>query len=187
MCVRAQSQPTLLCPLDCSLPGSSVRGIFQTRTLEWVATSYFRSSPPRDQTRVSCISGLAGRFFTMVPPGKPVCILSSANASSKYNTFNLPIHQFNYDISEIFNIIKYLYITLGSLNFISQVIGSYQYVLRRRAIWSNLFSTKIPLIAEWRLNWQKLTLNKEECNRRMLQCYSEKYLAKGNIGGGGNK
>ena len=33
----AQSCPTLRDPMDCSLPGSSVHGIFQARILEWVA------------------------------------------------------------------------------------------------------------------------------------------------------
>ena len=32
----AQSCPTLCNPMDCSLPGSSIHGIFQTRVLEWV-------------------------------------------------------------------------------------------------------------------------------------------------------
>ena len=32
-----QSCPTLWDPIDCSLPGSSVHGILQGRTLEWVA------------------------------------------------------------------------------------------------------------------------------------------------------
>ena len=31
----AQSCPTLRDPMDCSLPGSSVHGIFQARVLEW--------------------------------------------------------------------------------------------------------------------------------------------------------
>ena len=31
----AQSCPTLRHPMDCSLPGSSVHGIFQARVLEW--------------------------------------------------------------------------------------------------------------------------------------------------------
>ena len=31
----AQSCPTLSDPMDCSLPGSSVHGIFQARVLEW--------------------------------------------------------------------------------------------------------------------------------------------------------
>ena len=36
-------------PMDCSLPGSSVHGIFQTKVLEWVAISFSRgSSQPRD-------------------------------------------------------------------------------------------------------------------------------------------
>ena len=33
----AQSCPTLSDPMNCSLPGSSVHGIFQARVLEWVA------------------------------------------------------------------------------------------------------------------------------------------------------
>ena len=46
--------PTLCDPMDCSPPGSSVRGILQTRILEWVAISSSReSSQPGDQTHVS--------------------------------------------------------------------------------------------------------------------------------------
>ena len=53
---------TLCDPMDCSPPGSSVRGILQARTLEWVAISFSTgSSQPRDRTPVSCT---AGRFFT---------------------------------------------------------------------------------------------------------------------------
>ena len=59
----AQSCPTLWDPMNGSLPGSSVHGIFQPRVLEWVALSFsMRSSQPRDQTRVSYI---AGRHFTI--------------------------------------------------------------------------------------------------------------------------
>ena len=36
----AQSCPTLCDPMDCSLPGSSVHGILQARTLEWVSISF---------------------------------------------------------------------------------------------------------------------------------------------------
>ena len=51
-----QSCPTLCDPIDCSLPGSSVHGIFQAIVLEWVAISFSRgSSQPRAQTWVSCI------------------------------------------------------------------------------------------------------------------------------------
>ena len=49
-------------PMDYSLPGSSVYGILQARTLEWVAISFSRgSSWPRNRTQVSSI---AGRFST---------------------------------------------------------------------------------------------------------------------------
>ena len=40
----AQSCPTLSDPLDCSLPGSSVHGIFQARVLEWGAIVFSRRS-----------------------------------------------------------------------------------------------------------------------------------------------
>ena len=56
--VFAQSCPTHCDPLDCSPPGSSIHGISQARILEWVAISR-----PRDQTHVSCVSCIAGRFF----------------------------------------------------------------------------------------------------------------------------
>ena len=35
-----QSCPTLCDPMDCSLPGFSLHGILQARTLEWVAISF---------------------------------------------------------------------------------------------------------------------------------------------------
>ena len=35
-----QSCPTLCDPMDCSLPGSSVHGIFQARVLEWSAIAF---------------------------------------------------------------------------------------------------------------------------------------------------
>ena len=63
--VRAQllqSFPTLGNCMDCSLPGSSIHGIFLARILEWVAIPFSRgSSWPRDWTQDSCI---AVRFFT---------------------------------------------------------------------------------------------------------------------------
>ena len=59
----AQSCPTLCDPMDCSLPCSSVHGIFQAIILEWIAISFSRgSSRPRDRTQVSCI---VDRRFTI--------------------------------------------------------------------------------------------------------------------------
>jgi len=40
----AQSWPTLSNPMDCSLPGFSVHGIFQARVLEWGAIAFSKSS-----------------------------------------------------------------------------------------------------------------------------------------------
>ena len=40
----AQSCLTLRDPMDCSLPGSSVHGIFQARVLEWVAIAFFKKA-----------------------------------------------------------------------------------------------------------------------------------------------
>ena len=56
MCVITQSFPTLCDPMDCSLGGYSVHGIFQAKVLEWGAISSAGDLP------VSCI---AGRRFTL--------------------------------------------------------------------------------------------------------------------------
>ena len=45
MKVKSESEVTQSCltlsdPMDCSLPGSSIRGIFQARVLEWVAIAF---------------------------------------------------------------------------------------------------------------------------------------------------
>ena len=51
-----QSCLTFCNPVDSSSSGSSVHGLLQTRTLEWVAISSFRgSSWPKDRTCISCI------------------------------------------------------------------------------------------------------------------------------------
>ena len=64
VCLFTQSYPTLCNPMDCSLAGS-VHGILQARILEWVFISFSReSSWLRDQTLVSCVSCIAGGFFT---------------------------------------------------------------------------------------------------------------------------
>ena len=59
----AQSCLTLCHPMDCSLLGSSVHGIFQAKVLEWIAIFFSRiSSQPRDWTQVSHI---VDRRFTV--------------------------------------------------------------------------------------------------------------------------
>ena len=73
VCAKSlQSCQTLCNAMDCSPPdsssppGSSVHGILQARTREWVAMSSSRgTSRSKDRTQISYISpSLAGRFFT---------------------------------------------------------------------------------------------------------------------------
>ena len=55
--------PTLSDPMDCSLPGSSVHGIFQARVLEWGAIAFSAEEPSglqsmelQSQTRLKKLS-----------------------------------------------------------------------------------------------------------------------------------
>ena len=64
--------------MDCSPPGSAVRGLLQASRLEWVAMpSSGGSSRPRDWTQVSCI---AGTFFTNVKK-----LFTKKNSFNSYN------------------------------------------------------------------------------------------------------
>ena len=57
--VQSLSRVQVCNPMDYSMPGSSVHGIFQARELVWVAMPSSReSSQPRDRTQVSLNSFL---------------------------------------------------------------------------------------------------------------------------------
>ena len=72
--VCAQWGSTVCGPMDGSPAGSSVQGILQARTLEWVAISFFwGSSRPRNRTHISCIGSW---FLYPVPPEKKTIIES---------------------------------------------------------------------------------------------------------------
>ena len=78
LCVCAWPCLSLCNPMHCSPPGSSVHRVFQARILERVAISFSRgSSWPRDQNQVSCVSCIAGRFFT--------CWATREESHYKYN------------------------------------------------------------------------------------------------------
>ena len=66
MCAKSlQSCLTLCDPIDCSLPGSSVHGILQSRILEWVAMPSSRDLPKPGIELLSLMSpALAGGFVT---------------------------------------------------------------------------------------------------------------------------
>ena len=80
LCLVARSCLTLCDPVDCIPPGSSVLGVFQAR-MSGLPFSFSRgSSPPRDPTRVSCLSCFAGRFFTCWATGEaPIISLENTN------------------------------------------------------------------------------------------------------------
>ena len=72
--LAAQSCLALCDPIDCSLPSSSIHGIFQGRILEWVATSFSReSSWPGLQIEVFVI---AGRLFTIWATGEGYSLMT---------------------------------------------------------------------------------------------------------------
>ena len=69
--MSAQSCPTVCDHMDCSLSGSSVRGIFQVRVLEWIVVSFSRGfSRPRDRTGSPALQADA---LPSEPRGKPLC------------------------------------------------------------------------------------------------------------------
>ena len=100
-CSVAQSCLTLCNLMDCNPTGFSVLGILQARILEWVAISFSRrSSWPRNQTHVSCVSCVAGRLFTLCHVGSPYftsdCFVYPLTAYCRYRwslllvSLNLP-------------------------------------------------------------------------------------------------
>ena len=68
--VELFSHVRLCDPMDCSLPGSSVHGIFQARVLEWVAISFSRDLP--DPGIKSKSPTLQADALLSEPSGKPI-------------------------------------------------------------------------------------------------------------------
>ena len=96
-------------PMDCSLPGSSVHGILQTRIPEWVDYPFSRgSSWPRNQTGVSCITG---RFFTSWATREEVIYICQRYSLKSSHPCLLPISKFKVHHNGLIYvyIIKYIY------------------------------------------------------------------------------
>ena len=95
-----QSCRTLCDPMDRSLPGSSFHGILQARILEWIAVpSSWGSSQPRDQTRVSFVSGIGRHVLStgaiweasgMFTSWQALEILSPSSPRAVYKTCSWP-------------------------------------------------------------------------------------------------
>ena len=74
MKVKSESEVAQLCPnlsdpMDCSLPGSSIHGIFQARVLEWGAIAFSDMFTTFCEIRISCLVFVAlylmGPIFTL--------------------------------------------------------------------------------------------------------------------------
>ena len=65
----AQLCPTLSDPRDCSLPGSSIHGIFQARVLEWgaIAFSGHGSSTHQVPDAALSVSHMSSLYFSQQP------------------------------------------------------------------------------------------------------------------------
>ena len=70
--VKSQSEVAQLCPtlsdlMDCSLPGSSVHGIFQARVLEWGAIAFSKLSTAQHQvTEAALPLGFPSHFGHLI-------------------------------------------------------------------------------------------------------------------------
>ena len=68
VCSIAKSHPTLCNLMDCSLPGSSVHGIFQARILEHLGGHFLLQGIFPDSGMKPVSPALAGEFFITEPP-----------------------------------------------------------------------------------------------------------------------
>ena len=69
-CAVAQLCPTLCDPRDCSPPGSSVHGIIQARTLEWVAIFLLQGNFPTQRSNLPLLRLMHWQADSL-PRGKP--------------------------------------------------------------------------------------------------------------------
>ena len=128
-----QSCPTLFDFVDCSLPGSSVHGIFQARILEWVSVQRMFLT---QGLNVPCGSHNIGEFFTGEPLGKPRCLIKSIHFQISRPSWLAPCQ-----------ICDYLYL----LN--PEKLLEFKYLLsevKARSIWDTLADNQEEEIA---INW----------------------------------
>ena len=87
--------PTLRDPMDCSLPGSSVHGIYRARVLEWGAIAFsirFLGTPQRHRLGWACVlcpsqvrAAQATRCLaSTLSPGGAVCLITSPVPATQF-------------------------------------------------------------------------------------------------------
>ena len=100
--------------MDCSPPCSCVHGILQARILGWVAMPFAKgSSRPSDRT---CMSYVAGGFFTIEPPWKPYERTRDDAYKVSNKNYSYSFH-YLYLISEVLHtIVAFHFISLGKFH-----------------------------------------------------------------------
>jgi len=87
-CLHAQSCPTLCDPMNCSLPGSSVHGIFQARILEWVAISSSRGSSLQElNSHFLRLLHWQVKSLPLCPLGSPFNKIAAATAAKSLQSY----------------------------------------------------------------------------------------------------
>ena len=132
-------------PVDCSLPSSSVYGIFQARILERVAIFYSRgSSRLRDQTHISCVPCF-GRWILYHCATWEAQSKEQTYTNEEEEALNTHIHLETQSMSEVA-----LQITRGKIcHWINEARGK-----RRNSLWWGLWG-KMEVCVQ-RINLGKL-------------------------------
>ena len=84
----SQSCPTLSNPMDCSPPGSSVRGILQARVLEWGAIAFSYCLPLLEKSLLWWLSihvSERSKALISLNPFSPLVIFCTISASSTHS------------------------------------------------------------------------------------------------------
>ena len=91
----AQSYLTLSDPMNCSLPGSSVHGIFQARVLEWGATAFsYRRPFLKSQLKSEIWEATSSHSMTLLQMFHFFLDLISLFFSAAFPPYNLPHFSF---------------------------------------------------------------------------------------------
>ena len=83
----AQWCPTLSDPVDCSLPGSSVHGIFQARVLEWGAIAFYLFYT---LIKLYYTKALSDKTSSLVPDWIPLLWTQESRSLSQLSNFDTP-------------------------------------------------------------------------------------------------
>ena len=94
-----QSCPTLSDPMDCSLPGSSVHGVFQARALEWgpiafsrivLDPSYLRHLIYLNNTIKKVLSSYYHRWEDRLKRSEVICLKSQSKSQLRIQIHVIP-------------------------------------------------------------------------------------------------